>query len=186
MQKTHEQYEEVIHICKDIFEKKLADYNAAWRILRPTSLTDQIFIKINRIRSLEINKVQKISDSIRSEFIGIINYAIITLIQLEKGYADNIDTTVGEAISLYNKYFKKAFELMENKNHDYNEAWRNMRISSFTDLNLMKIFRVKQIEDNSGETLISEGIDANFYDIINYSVFGLIKLEFDNKVPSTF
>lgn len=173
---TSEQYNEVIDLCRDIFEKKLKDYGAAWRILRPESLTDQIYIKANRIRSIEINGEAKIDEGIKSEFIGIVNYAIVALIQHVFKFADQIDISNEKALELYDDYFKKAKELMMKKNHDYGEAWRLMRISSFTDLILMKIFRTKQIEDNKGKTLISEGIDANYYDMINYSVFGLIKL----------
>ncbi|MBN2662999.1 MAG: DUF1599 domain-containing protein [Bacteroidales bacterium] len=173
---TSEQYDEIIKLCRDIFEKKLKDYGAAWRILRPESLTDQIYIKANRIRSIEINGESKIDEGITSEFIGIINYAIVALIQHILSFADQIDMTPEKAIELYDDYFNKAKELMMKKNHDYGEAWRLMRVSSFTDLILMKIFRTKQIEDNKGKTLISEGIDANYYDMINYSVFGLIKL----------
>lgn len=177
---TSEQYDNVISICHNIFEKKMKDYGAAWRILRPESLTDQIFIKANRIRSIEIIGESKIDEGIRSEFIGIVNYAIIALIQLELGFADTADMTNDKALELYNKFFLQAKELMLKKNHDYGEAWRLMRVSSYTDLILMKIFRTKQIEDNKGKTLISEGIDANYFDMINYSVFGLIKIEENN------
>ncbi|MBN2663932.1 MAG: DUF1599 domain-containing protein [Bacteroidales bacterium] len=173
---TSEQYDKVIDICREIFVKKLQDYGTAWRILRPESLTDQIYIKANRIRSIEVIGESKIDEDIKSEFIGIVNYAIISLIQLELGFADKVDLEVEKATDLYSKYFNNAKELMMKKNHDYGEAWRMMRISSYTDLILMKIFRTKQIEDNKGLTLISEGIDANYYDMINYSVFGLIKI----------
>ncbi len=180
MQKTLEQFDQVIAICKNIYNKKLVDYNPAWRILRVRSITDQVYIKANRIRSFEIKKIQKIHEDIKSEFIGIVNYSIIGLIQLELGHADTIDISAQEAMELYLKYSKNAKELMEKKNHDYDEAWRKMRISSYTDLILMKIFRIKQIEDNQGKTILSEGIDANYYDIINYSIFALIKLEFES------
>jgi len=178
---TSKQFEEVKNECKLIFEKKLKDYGSAWRILRPESLTDQIFIKANRIRSIEILGESKIKDSIKTEFIGIINYAIVALIQIKLGFADKIDINNEKALNLYNDFFKKSKQLMMKKNHDYGEAWRSMRISSYTDLILMKIFRTKQIEDNKGKTLISEGVDANYYDMINYSVFGLIKIQEKNK-----
>ena len=178
MNNTSEQFDKIIEICHDIFEKKLKDYGSAWRILRTESLTDQIFIKASRIRSIETKKEQKIGDSIRSEFIGIINYAIIALVQIELGVADTDDISTDKALELYQHYFRKAKLLMEDKNHDYDEAWRKMRISSYTDLILMKLFRTKQIEDNRGETIISEGVDANYFDMINYAVFAMIKLEF--------
>lgn len=178
MEQTEQQFDGVTSICRDIFTKKLKDYGAAWRILRPASVTDQIFIKANRIRSLETKGTSMIDEGIRPEFIGIINYAIIGLIQLELGFSENDDLNTDKAISLYNKYVGKAKKLMLAKNHDYDEAWRSMRIESYTDLILMKLYRTKQIEDNDGETLISEGIDANYLDMINYAVFALIKLEF--------
>ena len=174
--KTSEQFDNIIKICKEIFVKKLQDYGTAWRILRPESLTDQIYIKANRIRSIEIQGEAKVDENIEGEFIAIINYAIIALIQNELGFDTDIDLPNKKAIILYDKYFQKAKDLMMNKNHDYGEAWRLMRISSYTDLILMKIFRTKQIEDNKGKTLISEGVDANYNDMINYSVFGLIKI----------
>ena len=177
MKKTKKQFAEIIKICQDIYIKKLKDYGTAWRILRPSSLTDQILIKAQRIRSFEIKQIRKINENSNSEFIGIVNYAIISLIQLELGYSDKIDLDIEKAIILYDNYIEKAKKLMFQKNHDYDEAWRSMRISSFTDLILMKIYRTKQIEDNKGETLISEGVDANYYDMINYSIFGLIKLK---------
>lgn len=178
MQNTEKQYDQVIGICRDIFLKKTKDYGTAWRILRPTSLTDQIFIKANRIRSLEVKKVSKVNEGIRDEFIGIINYSIMGMIQLEKGHAEEIDMNEEEAIKLYDSYFDTAKKLMLKKNHDYDEAWRSMRISSYTDLILQKLHRTKQIEDNQGSTIISEGIDANYLDMINYAVFAMIKLEF--------
>lgn len=180
MKDTKQQFEHVITVCRDVFSKKLHDYGAAWRIMRPSSVTDQIFIKANRIRSLEVKGVSMIDEGIRPEFIGIVNYGIIGLIQLELGYADKEDISEQQALSLYDKYAKKALELMLAKNHDYDEAWRSMRITSYTDLILMKIYRTKQIEALDGNTLISEGIDANYMDMINYSVFGLIKLEFED------
>ena len=177
MKETKKQFAEVIKICREIYIKKLKDYGTAWRILRPSSLTDQILIKAQRIRSFEIKQVRKVNENSNSEFIGIVNYAIISLIQLELGFSDKIDLDIEKAISLYDKYIEKSEKLMFQKNHDYDEAWRSMRISSYTDLILMKIYRTKQIEDNKGETLISEGVDANYYDMINYSIFGLIKLK---------
>lgn len=180
MKDTKQQFEHVISICRDVFSKKLHDYGAAWRIMRPSSITDQIFIKANRIRSLEVKGVSMINEGIRPEFIGIVNYGIIGLIQLELGYAEKEDINEQQALELYDKYAKNALELMLAKNHDYDEAWRSMRITSHTDLILMKIYRTKQIEELNGKTLISEGIDANYMDMINYSVFGLIKLEFED------
>ena len=165
--------------CRDLFSKKLHDYGPAWRILRPASVTDQIFIKANRIRSIETKGVTLIDEGIRAEFIAIVNYGIIGLIQLELGYAESADISNEEAMALYDKYAKEALELMLAKNHDYDEAWRSMRVSSYTDLILMKIYRTKQIESLAGNTLVSEGIDANYMDMINYSVFGLIKIEFE-------
>lgn len=174
---TLTQYNTVIKKSKDIFIKKMKDYGSAWRILRTSSLTDQIFIKAQRIRTIEQKGTQKVHEDIGSEFIGIINYSIFALIQLEMGYETNLDLDPEEASNLYDKYVTKTRNLMEAKNHDYGEAWRSMRTSSFTDLILMKILRIKQIEDNKGETLISEGIDANYMDMINYSVFALIMLK---------
>lgn len=178
MKDTKQQFEHVIGICRDLFSKKLHDYGSAWRILRPFSVTDQIFIKANRIRSIETKGVALVDEGIRSEFIGIVNYGIIALIQLELGYAESADIDNEKALELYDKHAKAAMELMLAKNHDYDEAWRSMRISSYTDLILMKLYRTKQIESLSGETLVSEGVDANYMDMINYAVFGLIKLEF--------
>lgn len=182
MKKTDEQFDSVTQNCREIFVKKMQDYGTAWRILRLSSLTDQIFIKANRIRNLEIKKTQQIADSIRSEYIGIINYAVISLIQLElglpKGDTFSLDVSEDETIKLYEKYIGEAKNLMQRKNHDYGEAWRSMRISSYTDLILMKLYRIKQIEDNKGKTITSEGIDANYFDIINYAIFALIKIDF--------
>lgn len=178
MKDTKQQFEHVIAICRDLFAKKLHDYGAAWRIMRPSSVTDQIFIKANRIRSIEIKGVTLVNEGIRPEFIAIVNYGIIGLIQLEQGYAETDDMTEQQALEQYDKHAKAALELMFAKNHDYDEAWRSMRITSYTDLILMKIYRTKQIEALSGNTLVSEGIDANYMDMINYSVFALIKLEF--------
>jgi len=178
MDKTSQQYDHVISVCKDIFTKKMIDYGISWRILRPSSMTDQIYIKAQRIRSIEQKGVSKIDEGIRSEYIGIVNYCIMALIQLEKGTSENDDLTNEETLSLYLHHFNEAKELMMAKNHDYDEAWRNMRMSSYTDLILMKLKRTKQIEDNLGKTLISEGIEANYLDMINYAVFALIKIEF--------
>lgn len=178
MKDTQKQFEQVISVCRDLFAKKLHDYGAAWRIMRPSSITDQIFIKANRIRSIEVKGVTMVDEGIKPEFIGIVNYGIIGLIQLELGYAEKDDMTEEKALALYDRFADKALNLMLAKNHDYDEAWRSMRISSYTDLILMKIYRTKQIECNDGETWVSEGVDANYMDMINYSVFGLIKLEF--------
>ncbi len=175
---TPEQFRHIMAKCRELFSKKLYDYGAAWRIMRPASVTDQIFIKANRIRSIEVKGVSLVDEGVVPEFIGIVNYGIVGLIQLELGYAEKEDLTCEEALEYYDKYATMALELMLRKNHDYNEAWRSMRISSYTDLILMKLYRTKQIEGNDGKTLVSEGIDANYLDMINYSVFGLIKLEF--------
>ncbi|MFT3738295.1 MAG: DUF1599 domain-containing protein [Breznakibacter sp.] len=177
-QKTDQQFEHVIGVCREIFEKKMHDYGTAWRILRARSMTDQIFIKAQRIRSLETKGMARVDEGIRSEFIGIVNYAAMALIQLELGVADNAEMDKDRALELYLAKLYQAKNLMGDKNHDYDEAWRHMRISSFTDLILMKLHRTKQIEDNLGKTLISEGIDANYLDMINYAVFALIKLDF--------
>jgi len=177
MQTTSTQYDAAIKLCKDIFLKKMKDYGTAWRNLRPTSLTDQIFIKAQRIKSIEEKGTQKVVDDIKGEYIGIINYCIISLIQLELENDSRLELPYDEVEGLFNKFAAKTKKLMEDKNHDYGEAWRDMRLSSLTDLILMKIFRVKQIEDNKGQTIISEGVDANYMDMLNYSVFALIKLE---------
>ena len=179
MEDTKKQFEQIVVICRDLFAKKLKDYGAAWRIMRPTSVTDQIFIKANRIRTIETKGVTLVDDEdVRSCFIAIVNYGIIGLIQLERGYTERVDMTYDEALEEYDKFVKEAMVLMLAKNHDYDEAWRSMRISSYTDLILMKINRTKEIEWHDGLTLISEGIDANYMDMINYSIFGLIKIEF--------
>lgn len=175
---TNEQFEQIIILCRDLFAKKLKDYGAAWRILRIPSVTDQIFIKAKRIRTIETTGVNLVGEGIRPEFIGIVNYGIIGLIQLAHGVADECDMTPEQALAEYDIWSHKALELMKAKNHDYGEAWRGMRISSYTDLILMKLNRAKEIEDNNGQTLVSEGIDANYMDMINYSVFGLIKIDF--------
>jgi len=174
MQKTAKQYNEVLTTCRTLFINKMKDYGSAWRILRLPSLTDQIFIKAQRIRGLQQNAERKVDEGEVSEFIGIINYSLMALIQLEKGVVEQPDLSLDEATIMYDEQFKLTKELMEAKNHDYGEAWREMRISSLTDLILQKLLRVKQIEDNKGKTLVSEGIDANYQDMINYSVFALI------------
>ncbi|MBC7862537.1 MAG: DUF1599 domain-containing protein [Bacteroidia bacterium] len=176
MSNTSQQYDAVVKQCKDIFLKKMKDYGTAWRILRNSSITDQIFIKANRLRSIEEKGTQRISDDITGEYIGIINYCIIGIIQLELKNDTRTEIPYDEVNSLFEKQMKTTKSLMEDKNHDYGEAWRDMRVSSLTDLILMKILRVKQIEDNKGQTLISEGIDANFMDMINYAVFAMIRL----------
>lgn len=174
--KTEEQFRNVLSECRNLFVKKLHDYGASWRILRPSSLTDQLFIKAKRIRSIETKGEALVDEGIRPEFVALINYGIIGLIQLEKGFADTVDTTPDEALALYDKHTDEALALMTRKNHDYDEAWRMMRVSSYTDFILTKLQRVKEMEDLHGKTLVSEGIDANYMDIINYAVFGVIKL----------
>ncbi|MFV5700043.1 DUF1599 domain-containing protein [Flavobacterium sp. ZT3R17] len=181
MKNTSKEYDTVIAICRSLFINKMKDYGCAWRILRLPSLTDQIYIKAQRIRSLQENEVHKIDEDETGEFIGIINYSIMALIQLELGVADQPDLEVSKATELYDAKVKLTKDLMEAKNHDYGEAWRDMRVSSLTDLILQKLLRVKQIEDNKGKTLVSEGIDANYQDMINYSVFALILMGFGNK-----
>ncbi len=177
MQTTSVQYDKAIKLCKDIFLKKMKDYGTAWRNLRPTSLTDQIFIKAQRIKSIESKGTQKIGDDIKGEYVGIINYCIIAMIQLELADDTRVELPSDEVERLFDKHVAATKKLMEDKNHDYGEAWRDMRLSSLTDLILMKVFRVKQIEDNMGKTIISEGVDANYMDMMNYSVFALIKLD---------
>jgi hypothetical protein len=175
---TSERFDQIEKICFELFTGKAKDYGTAWRILRPTSLTDQIYIKAQRIRSIQEKGVSKVDEGIVPEFIGIINYSVMALIQLEIGATDSFVgmITAEEASTLYLKYIHNAKSLMLNKNHDYGEAWRNMRVESLTDIILMKLLRIKQIEDNEGNTLVSEGLDANYYDIINYAVFAMIKL----------
>ena len=177
MQDTSKQYDAVIEDCRSLFIKKMSDYGPAWRILRLPSLTDQIFIKAQRTRQLQENEVRKVNEGEKSEFIGIINYSIMALIQLEKGVVETPDLSTEEATILYDKHGAIAKELMMNKNHDYGEVWREMRVSSLTDLILQKLLRVKQIENNKGKTLVSEGIDANYQDMINYAVFAMIHLQ---------
>ncbi|GGF79283.1 DUF1599 domain-containing protein [Wenyingzhuangia marina] len=176
MSNTAKEYDKIIVTCQSLFTKKMSDYGSAWRILRLPSLTDQIFIKAQRIRQLQENEIRKVDEGEVSEFIGIINYCVMALIQIEKGIADQPDINTKEAVELYERHIKITKELMMNKNHDYGEAWRDMRVSSLTDLILQKLLRVKQIENNKGKTLVSEGIDANYQDMINYAVFALIHL----------
>ena len=172
---TNKQFERVLAVCRELFSKKLYDYGASWRIMRPESLTDQIFIKAKRIRTLETGAENLVGEDINSELIGIVNYGLISLVQLDLGYSDSCDITADEAMALYDKKAQMTLELMKKKNHDYNEAWRGMRTTSYTDLILTKIWRTKQIEELGGETKVSEGVDANYMDMINYAVFGLIK-----------
>jgi len=175
-EQTITSYDTIVSSCRDIYAKKIKDYGSSWRILRPSSLTDQLFIKAQRIRTLEEKQIKKVDEGIEGEFMGLVNYSIIGLIQLELPSDTRIDLSVEEALALYDKHIAINKELMMAKNHDYGEAWRDMRSSSMTDLILMKIYRIKQIEDNKGSTLISEGIDSHYRDIINYSIFALIKL----------
>lgn len=179
MPDTGKQFDAAIAQCKAVYVKKMDDYGPAWRILRPESVTDQIFIKANRIRSLETKGESRVNEGILPEFIGIVNYAIMGLIQFELGTAEKVDMSCEQAIIQYDKYAAEAKKLMMDKNHDYDEAWRSMRITSYTDLILMKLNRTKQIEDHCGKTEISEGIDANYFDMVNYAVFALIKLSED-------
>ncbi|TCC94471.1 DUF1599 domain-containing protein [Pedobacter frigiditerrae] len=173
---TSHEYDSVIAVCKSLFLKKTKDYGTAWRILRPSSITDQIFIKAQRIRTLEEKKVSKVGEDITSEYIGIVNYCVIAMLQLDLTESDPNEMEVELVENLFDKRVNETKELMFAKNHDYGEAWRDMRISSLTDLILMKILRVKQIEDNSGQTVVSEGVKANYQDMLNYAVFALIKL----------
>jgi hypothetical protein len=177
VQETEKQFQDIMAECRQLFAKKLHDYGASWRMLRPSSLTDQLFIKAKRIRTLEITGQSLVGEGIRPEFIALINYGIIGLIQLKEGFADTIDTTPDDALKLYDHYAREAFELMKRKNHDYGEAWRDMRVTSYTDFILTKIERVKELEENHGQALVSEGIDSNYYDIINYAVFGAIRTQ---------
>jgi hypothetical protein len=177
MKNTSQQYDVVIKQCKDIFLKKMHDYGTAWRVLRTSSITDQIFIKAQRIRSIEQKGTQKVQEDIADEYVGIINYCVISLIQNQLSNDTRMELPANEVSGLFDKYMHETKNLMENKNHDYGEAWRDMRVSSITDLILMKILRVKQIEDMGGKTLISEGVDANYMDMINYAVFASIKIK---------
>jgi hypothetical protein len=177
VEKTAVEYKEVIASCKALFEKKTRDYGTAWRILRLPSITDQIFIKAQRIRSIQEKGTQKVSDPIKDEFIGIINYCVIALIQIELEGSQKMEMKFEELEQFYDKAVNETFELLQDKNHDYGEAWREMRVTSITDIILMKLLRVKQIEDNAGKTLVSEGVKANYQDMINYAVFAMIKLK---------
>lgn len=174
---TVSQFEHVVSVCRALYMDKLKDYGASWRIMRPESITDQILIKANRIRSIEVKGESKVNEGIRGEFIAIVNYGIIGLIQLSLGYAQSVDITNEEAAELYDRYMAETKELMFAKNHDYDEAWRCMRVSSYTDIILTKLYRTKKIEEHNGATLVSEGVDSNYKDMINYAVFALIKLE---------
>jgi hypothetical protein len=182
MSNTNTEYANVMNVCRDIFSKKTKDYGTAWRILRPSSLTDQLFIKAQRIRTVQVTGENKVGENIEDEFVAIVNYCLMAIIQLRETDLTEMELPAFLAIELYDKYALEATELMVKKNHDYGEAWRDMRVSSLTDLILQKIFRVKQIEDNGGATLISEGIDANYFDMLNYSVFALIHMQVGQKV----
>ena len=173
---TTRQYQEVLNVCRTLYSKKLQDYGVAWRILRHESLTDQLYIKVMRIRSIEKTGEARVDEGIIPEFIGLVNYAIMGQIQLELGEADSVDLEVADALRLYDAVAERTFRLMMDKNHDYGEAWRSMRTTSFTDMILSKVLRTKQIEDNNGATLVSEGIEANYMDIVNYAIFALIRL----------
>lgn len=181
MSQTDAQYTKVIENCKGIFSKKTKDYGTSWRILRPSSLTDQLFIKAQRIRTIQETGENRVGETVEGEFIAIVNYCVMALIQFSEKELTELDLTEEQAIQLYEKYADEAFQLMKKKNHDYGEAWRDMRVSSLTDLILTKILRVKQMEDNKGTTLISEGIDANYFDMLNYAVFALIHLTSDKN-----
>lgn len=175
----NKQYMQVVDACRELFKKKLQDYGAAWRILRPASVTDQIYIKVARIRSLQLSGENLVGDSIESEFVGIVNYGIIGLIQFEDGFSEKNDTPIDLAEKLYDSHFAECFNVMKKKNHDYGEAWRNMRVETITDLILTKVFRTKQIEDHDGQTIASEGIPANYIDMVNYAIFALCLLQED-------
>ena len=177
MEKTTIEYTNVMNVCREIFEKKSLDYGPSWRILRPSSLTDQIFIKAQRIRTIQETGENKVGESFEDAFMAIVNYCIMAIIQLRHEAKINDDMTIEQAMEAYKNIEKEAFELMEKKNHDYGEAWREMRVSSLTDLILTKVLRIKQIEDNAGMTLVSEGIEGNYFDMLNYSVFALIHLQ---------
>lgn len=181
LSKTELQVDQIKKLCLDVFMKKMHDYGSAWRILRSPSLTDQLYIKAQRIRSLQDKGTQKILEGIVPEFIGLVNYAVMGLVQLDRGPSDHADLDIEGALAVYESYFEKARSLMNDKNHDYAEAWREMRVSSLADIILMKLLRIKQIEDNEGVTVVSEGVDANYMDIINYAVFALIKLELEEE-----
>lgn len=178
---TASEYKQVISTCKTLFSKKTQDYGTAWRVLRLSSITDQIFIKAQRIRSIQEKGAQKVGDPIKDEFIGIINYCLIAMVQIRLGDSKEMEMTLEQLEPLYDQAVEETFDLLQNKNHDYGEAWRDMRVSSITDIILMKLLRVKQIEDNAGKTLVSEGVKANYQDMINYAVFALIKLNENNN-----
>ncbi|MCJ8153318.1 DUF1599 domain-containing protein [Chryseobacterium sp. SSA4.19] len=185
MSETSVQFGKIIAECRELFSKKLQDYGAAWRVLRPSSITDQIYIKVNRIRTIQMAGKKMVDESEEGEFIAIVNYSIIALIQLQKGFSNDFNEDTSEILALYDTYSTEAKNLMERKNHDYGEAWRDMRISSITDLIYQKVLRTKQIEDNEGITIASEGLDANYFDMLNYAVFCLIKFsETENKAES--
>lgn len=173
---TNQEYKNVIASCRDLYKAKLGDYGTAWHVLRPSSLTDQIYIKAKRIQTLQLTGENRVGEDIRGEFVGIVNYSVMALIQLELGFEDK-PLAPEEALACYDRYVEQAFELMQRKNHDYGEAWRNMRQSSLVDIILMKLLRVKEIEDAGGRTSVSEGLDANYFDILNYAVFALIQIE---------
>ena len=177
MEATQKEYQKIVSQCRTLFQKKMKDYGAAWRILRLPSLTDQIFIKAQRIRSLQINATRKVDEGQEPEFIGIINYSIMALIQIKNGVAEQPDLNLESALNHYDNEFSKIFKLMLDKNYDYGEAWKDMRISSLTDLIIQKLLRVKQIEENDGVTIVSEGIEANYHDMVNYAIFALIHLK---------
>jgi hypothetical protein len=177
MEKTSLEYTNVINLCREIFEKKTRDYGTSWRILRPSSLTDQIFIKAQRIRTVQETGENKVGETFEDAFMGIVNYCIMAIFQLRNESGFNEQLTLDEAMKVYNEISKEAFELMKKKNHDYGEAWRDMRVTSLTDLILTKVLRIKQIEDNKGVTEISEGVEGNYFDMLNYSVFALIHIE---------
>ncbi|MFM7309183.1 MAG: DUF1599 domain-containing protein [Flavobacteriales bacterium] len=183
MEHTSQQFDQIIQGCRQLFLKKTKDYGTAWRILRPKSLTDQLFIKAQRIRTLEEKGVSRVGEGIEDEFVGIINYSIMALIQLELNEDDPMELSEEKAAALYDREVKITHELMMKKNHDYGEAWREMRVSSFTDLILMKLLRIKQIEDNAGVTLVSEGVDSGYRDMMNYAIFALIQLRFSPANP---
>lgn len=176
MTRTEQEFDSAISLCRGVYEAKLRDYGASWRLMRPSSLTDQILIKADRIRSLETKGVAKVDEGILDGFIAIVNYGIIALIQLKLGFSSGKDITPEEALRLYDEFMGETRTLMLAKNHDYDEAWRKMRVSSYTDLILMKLMRTKEIEDHSGQTTVSEGVDANYMDMVNYAIFGIIKL----------
>ncbi len=181
IESTNKQFEQVMAECRSLFQRKLHDYGASWRLLRCSSLTDQLYIKAKRIRSLEVSGLSLVGDGIRGEFVALVNYGIVGLVQLQLGYADTVDLSAEEALAAYDAHAQEAFELMKKKNHDYGEAWREMRVSSYTDFILTKLQRVKQLEDLHDGALVSEGVDANYMDIINYAVFGVIRLSEDGE-----